>query len=191
MMILRCGGVNGCFKYNDLIRENPWGGGNLVSSLNVGKNHSLERKTSLILSNAIFDVVGLLWGFQWDGPHDAFYTIVNLCQELNPCSTKCRESEVAWLTSQEEGRWAKPLLRTMVSLRAYNSTWRSPNLANKFDSLLKNVLWHVTSCISSRPSQMPSNEIFSSPLPNFQYHMWKLEALEPLIGGIWVPNMWL
>ena len=54
--------------------------------------------------NVIFDVVGLSWVSQRDRPHDAFHTVVNLCQMLNPRLTRCQENEVARLTSQEEGR---------------------------------------------------------------------------------------
>ena len=54
--------------------------------------------------NVFFDVVGLSWVSQRDRPCDAFHTVVNLCQMLNPRLTRCQENEVARLTSQEEGR---------------------------------------------------------------------------------------
>ena len=44
-MILRCGGVNGCFEYNShLYCETPRHGGNLVSSLREGKNSTLQQE---------------------------------------------------------------------------------------------------------------------------------------------------
>ena len=50
------------------IWENPWGGGNLVSSSRDG--------TSSIM---IFDGAQLSWVSQWDKPRDAFHMVVNLC----------------------------------------------------------------------------------------------------------------
>ena len=49
----------------------------------------------------------------------------------------------------------------------------------KYDRFSKDALWCEASYASSSPSRKPFSESFSSRLPKFQCHMWKLEAPKP------------
>jgi hypothetical protein len=53
-----------------------------------------------------------------------------------PCSARWRESEIAWLTTQEEGRWASRCRKLKVSFRKHKSMGRSPDSAD--------CIWNTT-----------------------------------------------
>ena len=174
------------WRYNVMhthIWENPWGGGNLVSSLRDGQNSTLyQEKSHCYHGTWFFVVVGLSWVSQYD----AFHLVISLFQVLNPCLARCWENEVAWPSPHEDSRWPSCCWKRMVSLREYDSMGSSPNLASKYDGLLKRVLWCETSSGGpSCPFKEPSNESFASLLPKFQHHMWKLKTLQPWAHGIW------
>ena len=155
------------------------------------ESHSLVRKASLTSSYATFDVLGWSWVSQWDRPHDVFHMIVDLCQVLNPCSARWRESEVAILTNQEGDRWASCCSKPIVSLRVYTSMGSSLDSIRKIGCVVKEcyLTWDII-CIFMSFSK-PSNESYWSRLLKSQCHVWKLIAKNPWIDGILVPNMWL
>ena len=105
-------------------------------------------------------MVKLSWVSQQDRPHGAFHMVVHLRQVLNPCSARCQEGEIAWLTSQEEGRWLSNCWKSIESLRAYNSMGVLEFRPTKYAMLSKNPLWRKASFLSLCPSWKASKRVF-------------------------------
>ena len=57
--------------------------------------------------------------------------VVILYEMSYTCITRCRESEVAWLINQEDGKGARRCQEPIASLSAYNSIRSFPNSTNK------------------------------------------------------------
>ena len=102
----------------------------------------------------------IIMGFHWDKSHDAFHMV------SNPCSARCWENEVAWLTNQEEGRWASCCWKPTIN-HEHIITWEVLKVrSTKYGRLSKNTLWHKTSYVSSCSHQghfpnQPSNNWLS------------------------------
>ena len=83
-----------------------------------------------------------------------------------PCSTRWRESEIARLSNQEEGRWASRCRKLWVSFRKHKSVGRSPYSANCiWQATIKEhtLTWDDTICIS-----MPFSKTFQWESLNFE-----------------------
>jgi hypothetical protein len=75
-MILHCDGVDGCFNYNShLYLKKYWGGGNLVSSLEMESVPLFSKNSLLDIIICIFDEVGLSWFSQQNKYHDTFHMV--------------------------------------------------------------------------------------------------------------------
>ena len=133
-------------------------------------------------------MVRLSWVSQWDRPYDAFHMVVDLCQVLNLGLARCWDNEDAWVTNQEEGRWASRCWKLVASLRAYNSMGGSRDSANK--------IWQV---VEEHSLTCDVIYIFMPFSKNFQWEFFKSrpQIWVPYVrvgstrAYMWVSNMWL